>query len=60
MSRPLFRGVAAPDSRSYNNVGSHRQIARKPGKARSTSAWKRKATGSYDGVIPTLVYLAFA
>jgi len=36
------------------------QIARNPGKARSTSAWNRKATGSYDRVAPTLVCMAFA
>ena len=28
--------------------------------ARSTSAWNCKATGSYDGVTPTMVYMAFA
>jgi len=28
--------------------------------ARSTSAWNRKATKSYDRVTPTLVYMAFA
>ena len=60
MSRPLFRGVAAPDSRSCSNVGLHHQIARKPGKPLSTSAWNRKVTGPYDGVTPTLVYMAFA
>jgi len=29
-------------------------------RARSTSTWNRKATGSYDGVTPTLVYMDFA
>jgi len=45
---------------SYDKLDSHRQIARNPGNACSTSAWNRKATGSYDGVTPTLVYMAFA
>jgi len=59
MSLPLFRGVAAPDSWSCSNVGLHRQIARNPSKASSTSAGNRKATGSYDGLPPTLVHMAF-
>jgi len=60
MSRPLFRGVTDLGSQSCSNVGSYHQIARKPGKARGTSVRNRKATGSYDEVTPTLVYMAFA
>jgi len=60
MNQPLFVGVEAPGSLSCSNVGSHHKIARNPSKACSTFAWNRKATGSYDGVTSTLVYMAFA
>jgi len=54
-------GVNCPAAaRNFGVVYRSQTInARKPGKARSTSAWKRKATESYDGVTRELGVFRF-
>ena len=51
-----FNGVVTAWGSPVLQVSGHNATEQ----ARGDSAWNRKAMGSYDGVTPTLVYMAFA